>query len=144
MINIGYTYLIDAAAQTTDKTTDSPIAIVRMKRFPMRETFRLACSIVYRVAEDVHLLLRVRLLNEADEEIASEHFKMESDREFRVSPDALDTLHVRLPIDALIPSAGTYRFVLEVTDMTKKGTYDEKTWTRDYTFHVVPTSDPGP
>ncbi|HEY4565833.1 MAG TPA: hypothetical protein VIG60_01085 [Savagea sp.] len=144
MITIGYTYLIDAAAQTTDKTTDSPIAIVRMKRFPMRETFRLACSIVYRVAEDVHLLLRVRLLNEADEEIASEHFKMESDREFRVSPDALDTLHVRLPIDALIPSAGTYRFVLEVTDMTKKGTYDEKTWTRDYTFHVVPTSDPGP
>ncbi|MUV06915.1 hypothetical protein GOP80_06970 [Planococcaceae bacterium Storch 2/2-2] len=144
MINIGYTYLIDAAAQTADKTTDSPIAIVRMKRFPMRETFRLACSIVYRVAEDVHLLLRVRLLNEADEEIASEHFKMESDREFRVSPDALDTLHVRLPIDALIPSAGTYRFVLEVTDMTKKGTYDEKTWTRDYTFHVVPTSDPGP
>lgn len=144
MITIGYTYLIDAADRTTDEMNHSPIAIVRMKRFPMSETFRLACSIVYRIAEDVHLLLRVRLFNEAEEEIASEHFKMEADREVRMSPDALDTLHIRLPIDAIIPSAGTYRFVLEATDMTKKGTYDEKTWTRDYTFHVVPTSDPGP
>ncbi|HEY4567786.1 MAG TPA: hypothetical protein VIG60_11090 [Savagea sp.] len=144
MMNIGYTYLIDASDRTTDPTSYSPIAIVRMRQFPMRETFRLACSIVYRVAEDVHLLLRVRLFDEASEEIASDHFKIEAAREAHSSSDELDTLHIRLPIDALIPSAGTYRFVLEVTDMTKKGTYDEKTWTRDYTFHIVPTSDPGP